>query len=416
MKTAAAAAGTRSPSGRDGRDEREVRPARRLDPGHAARRDEARRDRGAPLDRREIGRERGEGRGGRRWSSVLAAYGASGSCSRPAGLGQAVDEVERLDRLAGGALHEVVDRRRSRGSGRSARRGGRRPGRGCCRGRASWPAPRRRPSRTARRRRRRRTASSSSAWLVGRVGRTWPADRMPAGHRDQVGQEVDPRRPGSRAGSAPSRASSCSISATWRWPPIPYAFTLSLTSPNIRSGLASRPAPETPLLASMTRSSIRPARASGARASSVAGRIAAGVADDRDGGVAERRELGAMELGQPVDGVAEEVRRAGARSRTSAGSRRRSRRRKSGPRSMTAVPAADDRRDDPGGGPVGEGEEDGVDVRQARLDRQPGPGQVRMAGADRLVCGRGPGGRRSRPSGGGSGAGSARRRHSRSRR
>ena len=49
------------------------------------------------------------------------------------GLGQAVDEVERLDRLAGGALDEVVehaDREDAAGPRVDVGRG---PGRGCCR-------------------------------------------------------------------------------------------------------------------------------------------------------------------------------------------------------------------------------------------------------------------------------------------
>ena len=51
---------------------------------------------------------------GWRWSRLghdgghRGLHGASGSWSRPAVSGQPVDEVERLDRLAGGALDEVV--------------------------------------------------------------------------------------------------------------------------------------------------------------------------------------------------------------------------------------------------------------------------------------------------------------------
>ncbi len=40
----------------------------------------------------------------------------------------------------------------------------------------------------------------------------------------------------------------------------------------------------------------------------------------------------------------------------------------------------------PGGGPVGEGQEDRVDLGQVGLDRQARSGQVRMAGADRLMA------------------------------
>src|SRR3954469_5131675 len=99
---------------------------------------------------------------------------------------------------------------------------------------------------------------------------------------------------------------------------MPYAFTLSLTWPNMRSALASRPAPETPLLASTTRSSMSPARTSGASARMVAvgvlgepgcdqrceredgrGRVAARSADDPHGCVNERCQLLAMQLRQP---------------------------------------------------------------------------------------------------------------------
>ena len=75
-----------------------------------------------------------------------------------------------------------------------------------------------------------------------------------------------PRAPGFASGVGDWPASSCSISPMWRWVKMPYALTLSLTSPKWRSALGSRPAPETPLLASTTTSAIRPARASGARA------------------------------------------------------------------------------------------------------------------------------------------------------
>ncbi len=70
--------------------------------------------------------------------------------------------------------------------------------------------------------------------------------------------------------SAPNTASSCSISGVWRWRGIPYGLTFSSTVTKWVFSVAARPAPETPDLASMTTSSISPARASGASASRVA--------------------------------------------------------------------------------------------------------------------------------------------------
>ena len=105
-----------SPSARGG-DDREVRPARRLDPGDGAAGPEALRDRGPPLDGGKRARQRGQALR----PSVVAAGSdcpcpGSPSSSRrqrelleTGGLGQAVDEVERLDRLARGALDEVVE-------------------------------------------------------------------------------------------------------------------------------------------------------------------------------------------------------------------------------------------------------------------------------------------------------------------
>ena len=50
--------------------------------------------------------EQGSGRSASRW---IRRHGASGRAVEPRRLRQAVDEVERLDALAGGALDEVVD-------------------------------------------------------------------------------------------------------------------------------------------------------------------------------------------------------------------------------------------------------------------------------------------------------------------
>ena len=70
--------------------------------------------------------------------------------------------------------------------------------------------------------------------------------------------------------SLPSAPSSCSISGVWRWPSILYGETFSSAAMKCVVAVAARPAPETPDLASITTSPIRPARASGARPSSAA--------------------------------------------------------------------------------------------------------------------------------------------------
>ena len=121
---------------------------------------------------------------------------------------------------------------------------------------------------------------------------------------------------------------------------MPYALTLSLTSPNWSSALASRPAPETPLLASTTRSAIKPGAGQRGEGQQRRRRVAAGRPDDRDRRVDERRRArrDAAREGRRRRRRAD---RAGdARSHTSVGSRPGRRRRKSGPWSMTAVPAA----------------------------------------------------------------------------
>ncbi len=64
--------------------------------------------------------------------------------------------------------------------------------------------------------------------------------------------------------SAPSAASSCSISGVWRWRGTPYALTFSSTLTKWVFSVAARPAPDTPDLASITTSPSSPARASGA--------------------------------------------------------------------------------------------------------------------------------------------------------
>ena len=64
----------------------------------------------------------------------------------------------------------------------------------------------------------------------------------------------------------------------------------------------ARPAPEMPCLASITTSAISPARASGASAEQRGRRVAAGVGDDRRAG-----DRLAVQLGQPVDGLVEQL-------------------------------------------------------------------------------------------------------------
>ena len=146
--------------------------------------------------------------------------------------------------------------------------------------------------------------------LADRAGRPDVAGRQDAaGHRDEVGQEVDGAR--ARVGAGPARAapiaaSSCSISATWRWPPMPYAFTLSLTSPNMQVRLRLAAGARDAALgvddevADQAGARERREREERGR------RVAAGRADDR---LAARRrsadELGPVELGQAVDGAVE---------------------------------------------------------------------------------------------------------------
>ena len=69
---------------------------------------------------------------------------------------------------------------------------------------------------------------------------------------------------------APSPASSCSISGVWRCRSTLYGVMFSSAEMKCVVAVGSRPAPDTPDFASITTSPISPARASGARASSVA--------------------------------------------------------------------------------------------------------------------------------------------------
>ena len=98
--------------GRGGRTRRgdghgEVRPTGGLDPGCQPAGSKAERDGASSLDRREDGR-RPRDRGSR--ATVIGVRGLRGQrqLEEARGLRQPVDEVEGLDRLAGGALDEVV--------------------------------------------------------------------------------------------------------------------------------------------------------------------------------------------------------------------------------------------------------------------------------------------------------------------
>ena len=130
---------------------------------------------------------------------------------------------------------------------------------------------------------------------------------------------------------------------------------------------------------------MRPARASGARASKRRRRVAAGRADDRPLGVAQRLQLRAMELGQAVDGVVEQLRR-GVVEAVPARIVGRVAEPEVGPQVDDGRAPGRDVRDDPGGRAVGQGEEDGVDVgRGGGVDRETGRRQVRVGRGDRLV-------------------------------
>ena len=215
VKTPAAAAGA---AGR--RDHREVRPAGPLDPDRGADRPEARRQ-DAPVPRRRQARRRGPPGPPRR--DRLLAHGTSGSCSSPAVSGQPVDQVEGLDRLAGGALDQVVDDADGEdpagplvdahvdAAGVAAQDvlGGRGLGHDVDERLVAVGVG----------------VERVELGLRDRAGRADVARRQDAArHRDEVGQEVDAAdaRVGGRGAGAPaSAASSCSISATCRWPPTP---------------------------------------------------------------------------------------------------------------------------------------------------------------------------------------------------
>ena len=162
--------------------------------------------------------------------------------------------------------------------------------------------------------------------LADRPGRADVAGRQDAaGHRDEVGQEVDRDDPRVGAGSRPSRGGD-------RGQLLLDLGDVAMTAEAVRLDA----------LVDLAEMEVRLRLATGARDAALGvddevadepgpgqrrerqerrRRVAARRADDRDRRVDERRELGAVELGQAVDGLLEEVRAAGARSRTSAGSR-----------------------------------------------------------------------------------------------
>ena len=88
---------------------------------------------------------------------------------------------------------------------------------------------------------------------------------------------------------------------------MPYAFTLSLTSPNIRFGLGLATGARDAALGIDHEVADEPGPRQRREREERRGRVAARRADDRDRRVDERLELGAMELRQAVDGGVEEV-------------------------------------------------------------------------------------------------------------
>ena len=238
--------------------------------------------------------------------------GASGQLLEPGRLGQAVDEVERLDRLAGRALDEVVlDTDGDDPPGPLVEAdvdvdlvaAGRVLGR-----RRAAP----RPSRTARRRRPSAYRASSSAWVTGRVGRTWPADRMPRVIGMRWGRKSTPMTPGVGARVLPGGRTDAgqllldlgdvamAAQAVCRHALVDLAehqVGLGLAAGTRHAGLgidhevADEPGPGE--------------RGEGQERR---GRIAAGRADDGDRRIDEGHELGAMQLRQAVHGRVEELR------------------------------------------------------------------------------------------------------------
>ena len=349
--------------GRGGRtrrrdDDGEVRPARGLDPGRQPAGREAGGDGGSSLDRWEVRRGRRDRGGSRRWSSWRERQ-----LLEAGRLGQAVDEVEGLDRLAGGALDQVVLDADGEDPARSARRASRGSRTSLLpvtclvaggvattvtNGSSAYAAA---------------YSSSSSAWVIGRVGRTWQADRMPRVIGMRWGRKSTATMPGLADGSRPSRAGD------------PGELLLDLGDVAVAADAVRLHA-----LVDLAEHQVGLGLAAGARHAALGidhevadepgarqrgegeerrGRVAARRPDDRDRGVDERGELGAMELRQAVDRLLEQVR----------------------PRVLEAVPArvvgrvaeaevgalVDDRRagrdevrDEVRGRAVREGEEDGV--------------------------------------------------------
>ena len=135
------------------------------------------------------------------------------------------------------------------------------------------------------------------------------------------GRKSTPRTPGF-APSPPSAPSSCSISPMWRWVKIPYALTLSLTSPNWRSGLGVAAGARDAALRVHDEVGDEPGAGERREREDRRRRVAAGRADDRarrapDRGRAPRDAARAGRRRRSRAG-----RPAGGRSGTSAGSRR----------------------------------------------------------------------------------------------
>ena len=118
--------------------------------------------------------------------------------------------------------------------------------------------------------------------------------------------------PGLADGSSPSRpaipASSCSISATWRCPPTPYACDALVDLAEQEAGLEFPPGARYAALGVDDEIADQPGAGQRREREERRRRVAAGRADDGDRGIDERLELVAVELRQAVDRDVEQVR------------------------------------------------------------------------------------------------------------
>ena len=114
--------------------------------------------------------------------------------------------------------------------------------------------------------------------------------------------------PGSRPAPAAIAASSCSISATCRWPAdaVRLDALVDLAEMELGFGLASRPGDAALGVDDEVADQSGPRQRG--ECQERGGGVAAGCTDDRDVGIDEGRQLGSMQLGQPVDRLVEEVR------------------------------------------------------------------------------------------------------------